>query len=242
MGKLLGALVIVVVLALVVTAAAITLWGVWGLLGVIALAIVGAFVIKHVAGMMIRKLFTAPFLAKGAVLRDASIAVHSVTPTTAPVYPEPRAEETDSSAEDEPDPDDPDEADAEYLEDEEDEDERSVPDSALAWYHVDATITPREPTGRGFTLWEPSELVLVGPEAKSAATLEEMEDADEDGGQVREVEIWREGAWGADEEGKYGGPQRVRLLIGLPQGMRRGRLRYYFEVFGDVIEFPEPAA
>jgi hypothetical protein len=52
---------------------------------------------------------------------------------------------------------------------------------------------------------------------------------------VRDVRLWAGGVWRPDEDGKYEGKQRVRLLIAVPQNFaRRAKFRYYLEGFGSV--------
>lgn len=208
MGKLLGAVLLVLVLAMVLAVVAFNLWGVWGLLGVIGMGVLSLFGLKLMVGVFLKKLFTAPFQMKGAVLRDAGLEVHSVTPAAPPAVPGAEAGEEEA--------------------------EEAPAAEALAWYHLDVTVTPREPRG-GFTHWEPGELVLAGPEAKGSEGLDDLQE--DDACQVEEVRIWRDGQWQPDEEYKYPGPQRLRLLVGAPPDQRRARLRYYFEVFG-WIELP----
>ena len=212
MRKLLGAALFLLIVLMVLAALALQAWGIPGLAGFVAVVVATLIGLKFVVGALLKKLFTAPFIAKGAALRDAQVQVHSVTPAAAPVY---EAEEEDA----------------------EDEEEPEEPDVPRDWYHLDVTITPPVPTG-GFTHWEPGELVLTGPDAKSSRDLDSMDE--EAAEPVAEVEIWRDGGWRPDEEGKYPGPQRLRLLAGVPVGTRRARFRYYFEVFGE-IDLPSPA-
>lgn len=102
-------------------------------------------------------------------------------------------------------------------------------------YRLDVTITPRPATG-SFRLWEPGELCLVGPAAKANDP-----DADDSAGEVRAIEVEQDGHFLADEGMKYGGPQRLRLVVAVPPGQRRLRFRYYFEIIGDVA-LPAPTS
>ncbi len=95
-------------------------------------------------------------------------------------------------------------------------------------YRIEVTITPRAPSG-SFKLWEPRELVLVGPNARAGDP-----EADDSAGEIGRIEVEDEGRFAADEGMKYGGPQRLRLLVSTPAGQRRVRFRYYFELLGDV--------
>jgi hypothetical protein len=73
------------------------------------------------------------------------------------------------------------------------------------------------------------ELAIVGPDARAGepGTGEEPFD-------VRAVEIREDNRFQPDSGMKYGGPQRLRLLVAVPPGQRRLRFRYYLEVFGSV--------
>lgn len=72
--------------------------------------------------------------------------------------------------------------------------------------------------------------MLVKPETQSG----ELDTDDAAVGAVLDVEVWDDGAWIEDEGMKYSGPQRVKLLAGVMDGVRACRFRYYFEVFGHV--------
>lgn len=102
----------------------------------------------------------------------------------------------------------------------------------LDWYEFDVTVTPK-PGGGPFQFWEPSEMVLVGPDAKP----DELEDSGQEAGRIHSLQIWSDGQWTSDEVGKYHGPQRLKLHAGIEPGAQRVRLRYYFEIFGQ-IELP----
>lgn len=184
-----------------VAVAAIRLLPWWGLAALLAGAVLSVLVLIKWG---LPRLLKAPFRAKGAVLRGATVRVHSVERAEAPAAA----------------PDDEDEATA---------------GEPREHYRVDVTVTPRPPTG-AFSLWAPSELVLVGPDARA-----EEPEADETAGEVRAVDVEQEGRFEPDGGMKYGGPQRLRLLVAVPPEQRRLRFRYYFEVFGDVA-LPAPAA
>jgi len=194
-------------------AVAFKTWGITGFLGVVLGLVILVMVVKRLAGFALRAAFTAPFKMKGQVLSGATAVVHSVEPSEAPVYPVEEDEESDGEIE----------------EDDGEEDEPSPSE----WYRVDVTITPQT-QATPFQLWEPGELVLAKPGSDAM-------DDDDTGSQVAEVELWRDGAWIADEEGKYPGEQRLRLLVGVTPGAERLCFRYYFESFGEV-RFPKPLA
>lgn len=198
--------------------AALAIGGAWawqrfGQLGLAAVLVVLAFVllaVKMLGGRLLARLFTAPFRAKGKVLHDASVEINGVYHA-----PEP-APEHDPAVDDE------------------DEEEVLDYDPSWSWFFLDVTIRPL-PTaadGKGFTLWEPGELLLVGPDASPVPGEDEAEDEDAHC-VVHEVDVWHDDAFRVDEQGKYEGPQRLRMHIGLPPGDRhRLQFRYYFELFG----------
>jgi hypothetical protein len=72
----------------------------------------------------------------------------------------------------------------------------------------------------------------------STRTRAKLSDANNEEGEPVEVNIFREGRFEPDEEGKYFGPLRLRLLMAVPlDAPRRLRFRYYFELFG-VLTLP----
>lgn len=75
MRRLIALVVLVLLVALGVWAVRTLPW--WALvIGLVALAVAGKFLLKR----LLRKLFLMPFKAKGAVLRGATATVHSVGP------------------------------------------------------------------------------------------------------------------------------------------------------------------
>jgi len=146
----------------------------------------------------LKRLLLMPFKAKGAVLRDADVQVHAIERAGAL----------------EPDPD----TDPETI---------PAPMGPCECYRLDVTISPKPPSGR-FRLWEPGELLLVGPNAKP-----DDPDAD-DACEVRQVEVKHNGRFEPDEGMKYEGRQRLRLLLATAPGVHQLRFRYYLELFGRV--------
>ncbi len=115
-------------------------------------------------------------------------------------------------------------ADGDWSDDE--EEAEPAPDLRYVW--LDLTITPQEKS-EGFVYWEPGELMLV-PSDKVIKGLEDLEDCF----QVDDVKLVHDGQVSDDEDGKYAGPQRVKLLAGIPQDTHHFCLQYYFEQFGDI--------
>jgi len=105
----------------------------------------------------------------------------------------------------------------------------------LAHARLEFTVAPRAAHGP-FTLWEPGELRLVGPEARAGEPRPGEASFD-----VVFLEVLEDGRFEPDRGMKYGGPQRLRLLVAVPPGQRRLRIRYYFDVFGS-LPLPGPTA
>lgn len=92
--KLLLAVILLVVLECVATVLLFQTIGWLAIPVVLAANLVLLLVLKKLIGRLITKAFTAPFKAKGAVLRGARAEVHSVTPASAPL----RREDDEESA------------------------------------------------------------------------------------------------------------------------------------------------
>jgi hypothetical protein len=217
MGKLLF-LLLFFLFALMAMAVALYAWFGWpGLLLAFLAVVIFALVVRLTAGRIVQALFMAPFKAKGAVLRGAEAQVHSVLPAAAPELDE-AIERTDDMT------------DEEWEEIQEEQEEQREERKNARFYQVEVTITPREPTPGGFTMWEPGDLSLASPGAQGGS----LDDEDEFAGWIENVQIFEDGAWRDDEGLKYHGPQRLRFLVGAPRDATRARFRYYLEVFGDL--------
>jgi hypothetical protein len=173
----------------------------------------GLLVVAKFAGKyLLKKLTVLPFKMKGAVLRGATAQVHSITAVAPPPAPAPG----ETAADTEPDPD-----------------EAAAP---RCFYQLDVTITPKQPTGK-FTLWEPGDLSLMRPESGVG-----VDDETDDGScTIRALEVEEEGQFKPNEGMKYPGPQRLRMTLGVAQGVTALKFRYYFEAFGEV-RLPAPVA
>jgi hypothetical protein len=100
-------------------------------------------------------------------------------------------------------------------------------DGPRDYYELDVTIRPGQQTGTAFKLWQPGELALVDAEADW--------DEDDDCCRIERVEVEYAGSFGPEDEMRYSGPVRLRLLLGVRPGTGRLAFRYYTEKFGEVI-------
>lgn len=98
------------------------------------------------------------------------------------------------------------------------------------YVELDVTITPKADAGNRF--WEPSELILTSEKITSLADLEEKSV-----GAVHTVEIWDGSAFGPDENDKYPGEQRLKIVFEVKPGTKSGWLCYYHEAIGQ-LELP----
>lgn len=200
----------------------------YALVGIAIALVLGA---KFLGKRLVIYLFSMPFRAKGAVLRNATATVHSVKPAEAP------------PVEEKPD----------------DEEEDRAPLGPRNFYQIDVTVTPA-PSQGPFHHWEVGELALVHPDfdqmndagpladycVVSRADLQVNEnfapevdgDDDEDnepnGDAQRVIVKPKVGEFVADRGYKVLGPQRLRLLVGVKPGAKQLRFAYYFEKFGGV--------
>lgn len=117
----------------------------------------------------------------------------------------------------------PDEPDAEV----DDPDPHFARESPLTWYHVDLTLRPQSAEAS----YEPCGFILTGPDSTSGPA---GQDNDSDWGEIYEVQVWNGQAWQDAGTAPLTGQQRLRLHLGVPEGVRKARLRYHFETFGEV--------
>jgi hypothetical protein len=111
------------------------------------------------------------------------------------------------------------------------ETESEASEKPQAYYVVDLTLTPQgNATDR---YWEPGELMLATRKVTQLADLENNE-----AGGAESVEIWNGSTFGPDEQGKYPGPQRLKITFAVKPGLERAWLHYYNEPLGEVV-FPE---
>lgn len=233
----------------------------WG----IVLLLLGLYLSARLAmKYLVVRLFMMPFKAKGAVLKGATTEVHSVAWEPAPAKPprpepampstqphaaleydatdEPTGEHANGGDMPEPHAQVGERIEDEYQEEHDEEQYDETEDEDIGpcdHYRIDVTITP-QPKAGGFQHWEPDSLVFMPYEASVPSLLGDDKDV---GYPTVEVEVFQNGQFAPDEDGKYFGPLRVRLLTRVPlDAPRRLKFRYYFESFGDVTLPPSLVA
>ena len=175
--------------------------------GAVACYVVAAFAVKRLAF----KLFCAPFKAKGAVLRGATVEVHSIR--RAPVMALVAAGSAESGE-------------GQAM-------EGRRPD--WRYFDCDVTVTPTGECNGPFMMWAPGELRAVPVDA-SPEPRRGHDDA-EDLAAIENVEVFSENEWRADEGMSYPGGQRVRFTLGAAPIVTVAKLAYYFEGMGR-LELP----
>jgi hypothetical protein len=221
MKRLMQLVLFFIVALMVLTVVFYSLMGWSGLGLMLVLLVAGAMYLKSMAGKLIQKAFVSSFVMKGKVLKGASTQIHSIETATRPA----RTFVQDYQPADDTDNDSDRDTDAVLEDEEEDEDSENY----NRYFSIDMTITPQATDGP-FQSWEPGELILVKPGTRSG----DFDDDDAAVGSVFDVQVGEAGTWTEDEGMKYAGPQRVKLLAGVMDGVNSCRFRYYFEVFGQV--------
>src|SRR4029077_20358116 len=97
---------------------------------------------------------------------------------------------------------------------------------ARAYYRLDVTVKPTR-WGIGFKRWQPGELVLTDP----AAGWTDVDDTCT----ILSLEVVNSRDFGAQDDPSYVGAQRLRLVVGVREGVERLTFRYYTEKFGDIV-------
>ncbi len=200
----------------IATVVLIAQFGVWGAV-IMALLLAGLFYAGYLAaGRSVKRLLMAPFLARGAVLRNAKAQVHHVREArrqnVADLHRRKLADDPDADDEDNP---------------------PELPRN-LRYFNVDVTIRPTSPA-RSFARWDPNELLLVP--FRSARDS----DSEDPAGYVEHWEIFFESRFiePGEAEKTLEDRQRVKLLFAVPEQLRRVKFEYFGHCFGD-LELSEP--
>ena len=195
---------------------ALLLWSLYSMAGPVGLAALVGFLAvvalsrKWLGALVFQRAFRVPFALKGKVLRGAQLRIHSVSRTDLASLPEGYEEADEEAAGDKP----------------------AIP---RVGYTFEATVTPR-PSSGPFHTWEVGELMLV-----PAGTRRSMPGGNAQAWRVLDLHVWDEaaGRWLEDEGFKIPGAHRLKFSAAIPESARRVRLRYYFELFGDINLPPE---
>jgi uncharacterized protein (DUF58 family) len=207
-------LILLVLFVLVVLAFRFLDWWMLLILGA-AVILLGNFFAKK----LFLWIFSMPFRAKGRVLRNATVEIHSIHPAAPPVKNRGAAQARLPTEE----------------EDDDEEDDEDEPDVVRDYYEIEVTITPQPQPGP-FQHWDYGEVTLANPGKRW--------DVDDDTCRVANVELVRTGTVlldsrrldddDEDDGPKVAGPHRLRMLIGVKGGIRELVFSYYFEKFGKV--------
>lgn len=185
-------------------------WGAFGLF--VGLVLFGLY-LRHSFAQQFEKIVHDAVVEAGAALRDAQVTIHSAMAVPAPKDPSPY------------DLDEDDENFMEGLDGEPwDEDECS-------FYSIDVTIVPVEPNAK----WDPTGLAVVPADFVG----EDEVDLSEDLGGLHSAEIFVNGKFRPAPERQIRGTHRVRLLFGVPHGVRSVKFANLVTYFGHV-DLPAP--
>ena len=229
-------LIILVILFTILGVIAVTLFKYFGWKGMAAFPFLVFFLVwigKFVLGKLIQQFALGLFSMKSAALKGATVSVHSITPI---VRPPESDDEDDEDAEDEENEnliEEKAEADAGETRaagEEDEESEKSETEEPKAYYEVDLTVTPTDENKS--RVWEPGEFILVSEPVKKLTDIEEKEV-----GNMHDVEVWDGAKFGPDDECKYPGEQRLKLIVALEPGTSNAWLQYYNESLASLA-FP----
>ena len=152
-------------------------------------------------------------LGAGSALAGATAEVHSVVAVAAPAGPSPY---------------DLDEDDEQFCEE---LDGKPWEADDADFYVVDATITPADAT----TLWDPTAIGVTPADFEP----DDLTECSEHMGAMHSAERFVKGTWKPAREGNMTGPQRLRMLFGVPKGVRAVKFAVVVTYFGRV-ELPPP--
>jgi hypothetical protein len=153
------------------------------------------------------------FLETGNTLKGATATVHEVQVAPVPVGPSPY---------------DPKEGDEDFCEGLDGEEWDPAEGD---FYLIEATITPADPNTR----WDPTALALVTADFNPKDPMEVSEHM----GALHSAERFVNGKFVKLKEGDLKGEQRLRMLFGVPKGLREVKFCMMFARFGH-IRLPKP--
>ena len=185
----------------------------WGNLILIAV-LIGLF---FFAGWWIRRRFEQiareAVLEVGAMMKDAQVTVHAVE-----ARPMPSAHSPYDIKEDDED----------FVEGVDDE---PWDDKDVNYYAIDATITPADPNAK----WDPTGLTLVPADYVPDDEVEISEKICP----LHSADIFVNGRFQAAAEQEVRGPQRLRMLFAVHDGLRAAKFALFVTYFGHV-DLPAP--
>jgi hypothetical protein len=152
-------------------------------------------------------------LEVGKPLDGAEVEVHAVKAVPRPEGPSPY---------------DLDEDDEQFCEE---VDGKPWDEDGYGFYSIDATITPADPT----VGWDPTALAVVPADYEP----EDPIDVSEDLGGMHSAERYTNGRWVPLKEGDRRGPQRLRMLFAIRDGVRAVKFANVVTYFGHV-DLPTP--
>jgi hypothetical protein len=186
----------------------------WGAVGVLVFGAVGLWALgKYIVYRLMRDV-TKAVIAQGTPLTDALVNVHSIEPTEPPTGPSLIGLDPD---------------DENY--DPELDDLESTAFTDYFW--VEATIAPHDLEAE----WDPSILFLVPHDFEPEEDLVICQTM----AVVHTLEVWRNGQFVPQGEGNVTGPQRLRMLFAVPNGLKHAKFAYHFTYFGSLA-LPAPVA
>lgn len=191
-------------------ATAIYLWPSWTAVGGAVAAGLTAAVAARVAPSRILRRKIA---ATSRILKTACARVHQITPATPPK----RRSRARGGA-------------------------RLDTTAPKLWRYIDVTVhipqsNPQPGGAVPLPLWAPGLLKVVGPDAQNGPPSERDQFGD-GWSDVSRIDIMQGGNWVPIEADKVLGSQRLRLLVGVPAGNDRFKLRYGFTILDNGGQTP----
>lgn len=186
-----------------------------GAIGGFLALVLCAFLLKLWIQSKFNQIVHEAVLEAGSALKGAEAIVHSVRAVPAPTGPSP------------------------YDLDEDDEqfcpeiDGTAWDEDGVHFYSIDVTVTPADPE----TAWDPTALSVVPADFEP----HDPTDVCEQLGGLHSAEVWTGSGFKPLPEGDVRGPKRVRLVMGVPEGVRAVKFANLVTYFGHA-DLPRPMA
>jgi hypothetical protein len=185
----------------------------WGSLAVLAALAGVAYALGWYFRYRFHQITREAVVDAGAALKGAEVTVHSVTAVPLPSSSSPY----DISRDDE-----------DFVEGVDDE---PWDDDGVNYYAIEATITPTSPTAA----WDPTALTLVPADYVPDDAVELSEQLCP----LHSAEIFVNGAFRPAPERDIRGPQRLRMVFAVHDGLRAVKFALFVTYFGHV-DLPAP--